>query len=354
MSDRAPDVSPVASPTRLSARGRNIAYGVAGITAIGLLGLGVNTMIHDAGPPQKAADTGSSVIAQVTQTPPPPADPSPPAKPAEVKEIVYVNTSTPAAAAVVSGGINYVLMPSGSGETSFDVPAAAQHEDKPAATAAASAAARDAASTQVAFKPAVIAGGKAGPAMRLTYMMMPGIYPCALDVAMDSTIAGAISCHTTQDILSPDRVLLMGAGTKITGTYKNDVKQGQSRLFAFAGYAITQEGIPVPLDAGVADGLGRSGIPGVVDPHFWPRFGAGILIAGSQSALSLAQAYVSKGGDSYFNLNAGGGGTDVATEILRQQEQQAPTVSVSPGTIISIVVDHPIDFSDVLKIRTRE
>lgn len=61
---------------------------------------------------------------------------------------------------------------------------------------------------------------------------------------------------------------------------------------------------------------------------------------------------MSKGGNSYFQLNAGGGGSDVATEILRQQENVAPTVSVPRGTIVSIVVDHPIDFSDAIKVST--
>jgi type IV secretion system protein VirB10 len=188
--------------------------------------------------------------------------------------------------------------------------------------------------------------------MRLTYLMMPQMIPCALDTAMDSTIAGAIMCHTTQDVLSPDHVLLMPAGTQVVGTYKNDVRHGQSRLFAFAGTAITKEGIPVPLDSQVADGLGRAGIQGDVDNHFFERFGAGLLLSGSQSALQLAQAMVSKGGNSYFQLNAGGGGSDVATEILRQQENVAPTVSVPRGTIVSIVVDHPIDFSDAIKVST--
>jgi type IV secretion system protein VirB10 len=193
--------------------------------------------------------------------------------------------------------------------------------------------------------------------MRLTYVMMPQLIPCALETAMDSTVAGFFMCHTTDVVLSPDKIILMPAGTRFTGTYKNDIKQGQNRLFSFVGSGITPDGIPVPLDSQVADGMGRSGIPGEVDNHFWPRFGAAILIQATQSALQIAQSALSGGGggNSYFNLNAGGGGaSSVATEILRAQEDQKPTVTVQPGTLVSLVIDHPIDFSEALKVTVRE
>ena len=172
---------------------------------------------------------------------------------------------------------------------------------------------------------------------------------------MDSTVAGFFMCHTTQDVLSPTNVVLMPTGTRFTGTYKNDIHPGQNRLFSFVGSGITPDGIPVPLDSQVADGMGRAGIPGEVDNHFWSRFGAGILIAGSQSMLQIAQAALTKnGGNTYLNFNSGGGGvTEVATEIMRQQADQKPTVNVQPGTLVSLVIDHPIDFSDAVKVTVR-
>jgi type IV secretion system protein VirB10 len=360
MSNRPPDergVSPVAGKRRLfrSAKARKVALAGGTVAAVGFVVLGLNAAVHDKGPVSKPADTGSSVIAQVTQTPPPPPAPAPPPPQPEPK-VVYVHDRLAAPAqhpAVVSGSPDYVRMPTAPAEEAFAVPPP-KHNSTDAATGghnALSGAPGAASTTRVAFKPSIMAGGKAGPAIRLTYLMMPQLIPCALDTAMDSTLAGAIMCHTTQDVLSPDHVLLMPAGTLVVGTYKNDIRQGQSRLFAFAGNAITREGIPIPLDSQVADGLGRAGIEGSVNNHFFERFGAGLLLAGSQSALQLAQAMVSKGGNSYFQLNSGGGGTDVATEILRQQENVAPTISVPPGTIVSIVVDHPIDFSDAIKVR---
>jgi type IV secretion system protein VirB10 len=363
MNEVSPDergVSPVASKRRLlrSPKARKVAVAAGCLGAVVLAGLGVNAALTDKGPAEKPADTGSSVIAQVTQAPPALPDQAP-AKPADpvASTVVYVHDNAAVAAppAVVSGPVNFVRMPSAGGETSFEVPAPAVRDEAGHEAAEAAAAARDAKTTKVAFKPSVLAGGKAGPAIRLTYVMMPQLIPCALDTAMDSTLAGAITCHTTQDVLSPDHVLLMSAGTQITGTYKNDVRNGQTRLFAFAGSAITKEGIPVPLDSQVADGLGRAGIEATdVNNHYGERFGAGILLTGAEGILGVAQAAVSKGGNTYINLNTGSGASGVATQILQSQINIPPTISVVPGTIVSIVVDHPIDFSDAIKVRTTE
>jgi type IV secretion system protein VirB10 len=352
-------VSPVAPQRRwLSPKARRIALlGGAG-GAVGLVAIGINSALHDKGPAQKPIDTGSTVIAQVTRAPAPP--PPPPQVVQEVPKqppVVRVHEKPVLIQAppVVAQRPHYVVMPAESGEGEFEVAEGKKPSTEPPRDngPAAGGGPVGANTTQVAFKAATLPGAKAGPAIRLTYVMMPQLVPCALETAMDSTVAGFISCHTTQDVLSPDNIVLMPAGTRFSGTYKNDIHQGQNRLFSFVGYGITPDGIPVPLDAQVADGMGRAGIPGEVDSHFWSRFGAGILLAGSQSALQLAQAMVSKGGNSYFSLNSGSA-TDVATEILRQQEQQPPTISVQPGTLVSLVVDHPIDFSDALKVRPRE
>lgn len=352
-------LSPVASQSRWlrSAASRRVAFVGLGVGAATLLGFGIYGVMHDKGIETKPADTGSLSISQTVQNPP---DPSPvkvthaePPTP-----VVQVAAAVPPLPAVVQPPKPvFVIFPGGgSGEASFDVPQQPPQE-RPGSGAPAAGSAPgfgQTATTQVAFKPATLAGSKAGLAMRQTYLMMPQPINCRLDVALESTLSGPVFCSLTQDVMSPEHVILMWTGDHVTGTYKNEVHEGQHRLFAITATAFTKEGIPVPLEGQMADSLGRSGIAGDYDAHILERFGAAGALTAFQSATSLAQASLSKGGsNTYLNLNSGGGTEELASEILRSQIGIPPTISVPPGTIVSIMIDKPIDFSDALRVEAR-
>lgn len=320
---------------------------VMGVGAASLVGvMGVVGMVYDKGIQKPPDKVGSNNISQVVG--------SPLASTAEAdKPPAAVDNKPPAkrdGPPPVVAGVNFVHMPANSGETFFAVPAAPP-PPPPQAVGGATVGGRGADKTTVAFKPSIIPGGKAGPAIDMSFVLRPQLIPCALDTAMDSQFAGAIMCHTTQDILSQAHILLLPAGTEITGTYKNDVHSGQNRLFAFAGTAITPEGIPVELDSDISDGLGMTGIPGDVDNHYLARYGAALFLNGIDIAASLGQAALSKSGSTTLNLNSGGTGT-LTSQILQNQVDQPPTITVPPGTIVSIVVTHPISFRDALKVTT--
>lgn len=351
-------VTPV-SPHRqmFAGRARYAVFAAAGVGAAALFGMGIYSVNHDQGPPTKPADTGATSIGQTVANPPEPVVERPPARTQPAAKVDPEPSPEPFRAPSPAPP-RYVVLPASTGG-SFEVPAAAKPDPAPAQTSAVAAAAvREADTTHVAFASTTMAGGKAGPAMRLTYVMMPQTIPCRLDTAMDSTLAGPILCSTTQDILSPAHIVLLPVGTIVVGTYKNDVRNGQHRLFALTGNAITQDGIPVPLNSPVADGLGRAGIEGDVNNHYVERFGAAIALTAAQAAIQLGQAALTSGNQSNTNFNFGGGGggsggiETLATEILRQQGVIPPTISVPPGAIVSIVVDHPISFAEALHVET--
>jgi type IV secretion system protein VirB10 len=319
------------------------------------------------GPKSKPEDIGAAKIAQAVPDPPVPAPPAPP-EPAvlapaaltpafQPRQLVFVDPPAKPAVVAAAAPVNYVRFPTVSAEGFFDVPARQPAEKKPDGATAAAAAVKAEALTGVAYKPITIEGGQAGAAIDYTYKMLPQHIPCALDVAMDSSLPGAISCHTRVDVLSPVHVLLMPAGTLIEGQYKSDVKTGQQRLFAFAGTAYTPEGIPVPLNSEVSDSLGRTGIPGEVDNHYPERFGAALALNLLEMGTQLAQAGLSQGGNQYINVGGGGGGgsgmSSIANTILQHQIDIPPTIYVQPGTVITVVVDHIIDFSHAIKVTTR-
>jgi type IV secretion system protein VirB10 len=205
--------------------------------------------------------------------------------------------------------------------------------------------------TGLVFKTATIPGSKASPAIDDTYQLMPGLLPCVLDTAIQSDLPGPLLAHLPGPVYSPKGVLLMPAGTQIIGKYETLGKSG-GRLMATSTYAHTPDGIWVPLSGEpLADDLGRTGLDGAVDNHYLQRFGAAILLSIGDGAMSILQAEVSKGGNTYLNLNQGSGIGGLAQQILQAQINIPPTFTKHQGETIALFLDQPIDFSASYRIR---
>lgn len=206
--------------------------------------------------------------------------------------------------------------------------------------------------TGLDFKTSSIPGLKASASIDDTYQLMPGLLPLVLDTAINSDVPGPIMAHLPGPVYSPKGVLLMEAGTQIIGKYEAMGKG--SRLMAGSLYAHTPHGIWVPLTAqGMADELGRSGLPGNVDHHYLERFGFATLLTITDQASQIIQAEVSKGGNSYINLNGGGGGIgSLAQQILQAQINIPPTFTKNQGEMMALFLDQPIDFSASYRVHT--
>lgn len=209
--------------------------------------------------------------------------------------------------------------------------------------------AKDDPETKVAFKPSTIPGLKSGPAMDLTYVLLPGLIFCVLDDAIDSSIPGPLQCHLPGPVYSQTGVLLMEADTHIYGNYELMKQGGGARLAVTSTYAITPNGVPVPLDGQPwADALGRTGLAGGVDYHYWERFGGAVLLDLSQSALGIAQAEVSKGGNTYVSLGSTNG---LAQQVLQATIDMPPTFYKHQSDLVAIWLKSPVDFSASYRIR---
>ena len=230
---------------------------------------------------------------------------------------------------------------------SYGVP----HMDPPKAATAAPAAPER---TGLAFKVASLPGVKASPAIDETLMLLPGLLPCVLDTAIKSDLPGPLLCHLPGPVYSPKGVLLMEAGTQVIGKYEQMAKNSGNRLIASSAFAHTPNGVWVPLTGEpLADGLGRNGLDGAVDNHYGERFGASIALNFSDAALGIIQSEVSKGGNTYLQLNSGSGVGGLAQQILQSTINIPPTFSKNQGELIAIFLDQPIDFSDSYKLRTQ-
>ena len=112
---------------------------------------------------------------------------------------------------------------------------------------------------------------------------------CTLETAIDSTLPGMTTCVTATDTFGVDgKVVLLERGSKLVGETRGEVQNGAARVFVLWTEARTPTGVLVPLDSPGTDELGRSGLPGEVNRHFWDRFGAALLISVVDGAMQAA------------------------------------------------------------------
>jgi type IV secretion system protein VirB10 len=173
---------------------------------------------------------------------------------------------------------------------------------------------------------------------------------CTLETAIDSSLPGMTTCVTAADTFGVDgKVVLLERGTKLVGETRGQVQQGSARLFVLWTEARTPAGVIVPLDSPGADELGRAGLSGTVERHFWQRFGAALLITTIDAGVQAAVQSSNRGsGTVIYNPSAT---QDVTTEVLKNTLSIAPTVRKDNGDRIQILVARDVDFTGVYELR---
>ena len=173
---------------------------------------------------------------------------------------------------------------------------------------------------------------------------------CTLETAIDSSLPGMTTCITATDTFGMDgKVVLLERGSKLVGETRGQMQQGLSRLFVLWTEARTPSGVVVPLASPGTDELGRSGVSGAVERHFWQRFGAAILVSVVDGGLQAAAR--SGSGAVIYDTSSS---RDVATEALRSSVGIAPTLVKPQGDRIQVLVARDLDFRSVYELRGRD
>lgn len=174
---------------------------------------------------------------------------------------------------------------------------------------------------------------------------------CTLETAIDSTLPGMTTCVIATDTFGTDgAVVLLERGTKLIGETRGEVRQGQARVFVVWTEARTPSGVVVQLDSPGTDSLGRSGLEGKVNRHFWQRFGAAALVSTIDGAVQSEVQSSSRGGTVVLDPTAS---EDVLTDILRGTVGIPPTIRVRNGARIQVLVARDVDFRPVYELELR-
>jgi type IV secretion system protein VirB10 len=159
------------------------------------------------------------------------------------------------------------------------------------------------------------------------------------------------TCVTATDTFGVDgKVVLLERGSKLVGETRGEVQNGASRVFVLWTEARTPTGVVVPLESPGTDSLGRSGLPGEVNRHFWDRFGAAMLISVIDGAMQAAVQSSTRGtGAIIYNPATS---QETLTDVLKGTMNIAPTISKHQGDRIQILVARDLDFRTVYELRT--
>ena len=187
---------------------------------------------------------------------------------------------------------------------------------------------------------------------------MGAVIPCVLETAIDSTLPGFSTCMVPRDVLSDDStVVLMEKGTKVVGEFRGGVRQGQRRIFIVWTRAETPKGVIIDLGSPAVDPVGRSGVDGTYNSHFWERFGGALLFSLVSDVGNVAGGALggSSGGNGSLNSSyyqpSVSAGQQAASIALENSINIPPTIRKNQGEFVSIYVARDLDFSGVYDLR---
>jgi len=171
------------------------------------------------------------------------------------------------------------------------------------------------------------------------------VIPAVLETAINSDLPGSTRAIVSRDVRSFDgSQILIPRGSTLIGQYRNGVAYGQHRAFVIWSRVLTPDGISIDIGSPGTDPLGRGGLSGETDSHFFQRFGSSILL----SVLSAGVAAVSRGGSDTAIII----GSPLQAQALASQVPQKTdipvTVKVMQGTPMSVFLTRDLDFSDVV------
>lgn len=182
-------------------------------------------------------------------------------------------------------------------------------------------------------------------ANRSTTIVQGTLIPVVLESGLDSTRAGFARAIVSRDVRGFDNSrVLIPRGSRLIGEYDAQTSTGQKRALINWTRLVRPDGVTIAIGSPSADTVGRTGVRARVNSHFFERFSGAIL----QSALDIGVNIASReaGAPTIYALP----GANVTAQAV-QPQQITPTLTVKPGTSISVFVARDLDFTGAAAVR---
>lgn len=211
------------------------------------------------------------------------------------------------------------------------------------AQAAASAAAQQSPLEDRPSNSRVRAGRLSNPSMTV---VEGTVIPAVLETAIDTNRAGPARAIVSRNVRGFDGSrILIPRGSRLVGRYSSGLAAGQNRVLVEWNRLIRPDGATVMLDSPSADRLGRAGIRGDVNSHFWERFASAIFRTTLDVGALVAAREISSGSLIFLPQNLVNGGSQASSSQIQR------TLTVDQGAAVSVFVARDLDFTPVERAR---
>lgn len=174
--------------------------------------------------------------------------------------------------------------------------------------------------------------------------MIPGI----LETAIQSDLPGMVRAIVSENVYGHDGTyILIPKGARLIGRYRSGLVRGQTRVFVIWNRVLRQDGVSINIGSMGTDDLGRSGLAGDLDTHFFERFGSSILLSLIDAGLQIGVSSLGDQNSATVALESGSDFSKSAEIALENSIAIPPTIRVDQGKRIKVFVAKDLDFSEV-------
>ena len=181
------------------------------------------------------------------------------------------------------------------------------------------------------------------------------LLPCVLISGLNSDLPGNMIAQVSENVwdTATGRYLLIPRGSRLIGTYDNQISYGQSRVLVMWNRLIFPDGASLVLDnLKGADQSGYSGFKGAVNRHWGSIISSALLVSLLGAGVELAAP--TNNGDrdkddprSILAENAASAVAEAIAQIIQREANRQPTIKIKPGYRFMIFVQHDIIFPRV-------
>jgi type IV secretory pathway VirB10-like protein len=175
------------------------------------------------------------------------------------------------------------------------------------------------------------------------------VIAAVMETAINLDLPGFVRAVVSRDVRGFDgSTVLIPRGSHLVGQYRSGTVAGQSRAFIVWSRVLTPDGVSVDIGSPASDRLGRGGLEGDTNTHFFRRFGNAILLSVISAGIESATSNGDNNRNTAIVIGSQQQATNIASIALQKEIDIPNTITVMQGTPIRVFVARDLDFTNII------